>query len=59
MMPFKRQKYAKNVIFTEPKEPKGDFSNLIFFESLLVEKLLIQNLTRCENFNSKADAFFF
>ena len=57
MMPF--EKPEKNMIFTEQKEPKRDFSNVTFLKILLVEKLLVQNLTRCENFTSEADAFFF
>ena len=56
MMPF--EKPEKNMIFTEQKEPKRDFSNVTFLKILLVEKLSFQNLTRCENFTSKADAFF-
>ena len=48
MMPFKKhEKYAKNVVFTERKEPKRDFLERNFFENLLVEKLFFQNLTRC------------
>ena len=57
MMPF--EKLEKNMIFTDQKEPNRDFSKVIFLKILLVEKLLVQNLTPCSNFNSKADTFFF
>ena len=56
MMPWEN---LKKKIFTEQKEPKRDFLNVTFLKILLVEKLLIQNLKPCSNFNSKADAFFF
>ena len=60
MMPFKKhEKYAKVVVFTERKEAKRFFWTYFFLKVCEFEKLLIQNLTPCSNFNSKADAFFF
>ena len=55
MMPFKKQeKYAKIVVFTERKEAKRDFSNVIFFENLWFWKTFISKSDALFNFQFKS-----